>query len=184
MEDSEILELFRNRSEQALEVTERRYGRYVRAIAVNILQNDADAEETVNDTLLKAWNTIPPASPESLASYLGMLCRQIAIDRVRHDRCRKRDAGETLAVEELEECLTDPDSGNPVDALALRDALDRFLRSLPRETRIVFVQRYWYCSSIENIAENLSMGQSRVKMLLLRTRKKLRTFLEKEGYQP
>lgn len=183
MEDREIKELFRKRSEAALSETEKKYGRYCLYIAERILGSAADAEEIVNDAYLKAWNTIPPQDPESLKSYLGMLCRQLALDRYERDHAAKRGGQTALVLDELEEVLPDENGGSdPAESAALTAAMDAFLASLPDRTRKVFLRRYWYAAPISEIAAEYGMRESGVTVLLLRTRKKLKDFLEKEGF--
>lgn len=182
MEDREIMELFRLRSEAALSETEKKYGRYCLYIAERILGSAADAEEIVNDAYLKAWNTIPPQDPESLKSYLGMLCRQLALDRYERDHAAKRGGQTALVLEELEEVLPDGNGDDPGESAALTAAMDAFLASLPDRTRKVFLRRYWYAAPIAEIAAEYGMRESGVTVLLLRTRTKLKQFLEKEGF--
>lgn len=182
MEDREIMELFRLRSEAALSETEKKYGRYCLYIAERILGSAADAEEIVNDAYLKAWNTIPPQDPESLKSYLGTLCRQLALDRYERDHAAKRGGQTALVLEELEEVLPDGNGDDPGESAALTAAMDAFLASLPDRTRKVFLRRYWYAAPIAEIAAEYGMRESGVTVLLLRTRTKLKQFLEKEGF--
>lgn len=185
MQDNEIIELFWQRSEEALRETEQKYGRYCLTIAMGILGDREDAEEVVNDVLLKTWNNIPPQRPEYLRAYLAAVSRSVAIDRLRAENRQKRGAGEyTVALEELAECLPDPDSERDLhDLLTLTDTLNRFLHGQDEKTRIVFLQRYWYFRGIAEIAKEFSMGESAVKMLLLRTRKKLRSALNDAGLE-
>ncbi|MBE6579078.1 MAG: sigma-70 family RNA polymerase sigma factor [Ruminococcaceae bacterium] len=182
MEDKQIVELYFARAESAVAETEKKYGRYCRYIAYRILENDEDAEESVNDTYLKAWNTMPPHRPQALKPYLGMLCRQISLDRYEMNHAGKRFGQVSLALEELAECIPDGKNGDPGEGLALRDALNRFLYSLPEKTRKIFLRRYWYTSSIAEIASDFGMKESNVTVLLLRTRRKLKAFLQKEGF--
>lgn len=183
MEDLHILELYRARDEQAIARTEEKYGRLCHTVAMNILGSREDTEECVNDTWLQAWNAIPPESPTRLGAYLCRITRNLAINRYRADRREKRGMGEVpLALEELAECVAD--SETPLaDAVTLRQALDSFLRGLPETARAVFVQRYWYVRPIADIAAEWGMTESRVKMLLHRTRNRLREHLSKEGIQ-
>ena len=182
MEDKQIVELYFARAESAVAETEKKYGRYCRYIAYRILENDEDADESVNDTYLKAWNTMPPHRPQALKPYLGMLCRQISLDRYEKNHAGKRFGQVSLALEELAECIPDGKNGDPGEGLALRDALNRFLYSLPEKTRKIFLRRYWYTSSIAEIASDFGMKESNVTVLLLRTRRKLKAFLQKEGF--
>ncbi len=180
MEDNQIVELYWARSEQAIVETRLKYDRYCRYIATRILGNDADAEETVSDTYLKAWNTIPPNRPDSLKFYLGMLTRQLSFDAYEARNTQKRGGNFHLVLEELAECVS-ADAGDLTDRLALRDTLNRFLKALPLRTRRIFLRRYYYASSVSEIARDFGMKESAITVLMLRTRQKLKKFLEKEG---
>ena len=183
MEDSAILELYFGRSEEAISETAAKYGGYCYAIAYNILADREDSEESVSDTWLAAWNAIPPRRPAILATFLGKITRHFAIDRWRSRNARKRGGGEmVLALEELEECADS--SRSPEQLLARRELaglLNRFLESLPETERNVFLCRYWYLYSVERIAEGFGFSRSKTASMLHRTRRKLRTLLEKEG---
>ena len=183
MEDKQIVELYWERSETAISETEKKYGRYCHYIAYQILANDEDAKEVVNDTYLKAWNTIPPQRPDPLKPYVGTISRQLALNVYKEQHRQKRGGQVPLALEELSECIPDTDSGEDIgESVALADALSRFLWSLPQRTRNIFVRRYFYMSSAAEIAADFSMKESNVTMHLLRTRKKLEQFLKKEGF--
>ncbi len=182
MEDIEIIDLYWSRDESAITQTDIKYGHFCRYIIYEILKNHEDCEEVTNDTYLKTWNTIPPTRPQTLKGYLALLCRQLSFDRYKANKTQKRGAGEiTVALDEISEIISDQGSDICED-FALRDALDRFLWSLPKKTRIIFVRRYFYMSPISSIADSLSMKEAAVGMLLHRTRIKLREYLEKEGF--
>ena len=181
MEDQKIVELLEARDEKALEECKQKYDRFCFRIAHRILGSKEDAEEIVNDTYLKTWNTIPPQKPQSIKAYLGMLTRQGALNRVEHRNTEKRGGGQVeVALSELEECLAG-EGADLADQMLLRDALNRFLRDLPPKARTVMIQRYWYLCSVEEIARSCGMSEGSVKVTLHRTREKLREFLEKEG---
>ena len=183
MEDKQIVELYWARSETAIAETEKKYGRYCHYIAYQILYNDEDAKEVVNDTYLKTWNTIPPQRPASLRPYVGMISRQLALDVYKEQHAQKRGGQVSLVLDELLECIPDNDSGADIgESVALSDALSRFIWTLPQRTRNIFVRRYFYISTIAEIAKDFSMKESNVTMHLLRTRKKLEQFLKKEGF--
>lgn len=183
MEDKQIVDLFFERSESAITETEKKYGRYCHYIAYRILENDEDAKEIVNDTYLKTWNTVPPNRPDPLKPYVGMISRQLSLDRYEEYHTQKRGGQVMLVLDELAECIPDNDSGEDIgESVALRDALNKFVWSLPNKTQNVFVRRYWYSSSVAEIAEEYGMKESTVTVLLLRTRKKLKEFLHKEGF--
>ena len=183
MEDKQIVELYWERSETAIAETEKKYGRYCHYIAYQILYNDEDAKQVVNDTYLKTWDTIPPQRPDTLKSYVGMISRQLALNIYEKQHTQKRGGQVTLVLDELSECIPDnaPDA-DIEDSVALSDALNRFIRSLPQRTRNIFVRRYFYMSTAAEIAKDFSLKESNVTMHLLRTRKKLAQFLKKEGF--
>lgn len=171
MDDQMILLQFQLRSEQALVETRTRYGAYCRGIAMAILNDINDSAEVENDVLLKAWNTIPPQNPRSLRSYLGILSRQLAIDR-----WRGRKGEFALSLEELGEVI--PSTDRHVEQLDLRDALNDFLCRLPKKDRRIFLQRYWFASPIAQIAAEAGLREGAVKMRLSRMRERLRKYLE------
>ena len=184
MDDSKIVDLYWARSEDAIAQTDAKYGRYCYSIASNILPFREDAQESVNDTWLAAWNALPPNRPQFLSAFLGKLTRRISIDRWRHISAEKRGGGTMdLALEELAGCI--PGGVDPVaqvEAAELVRCVNTFLAGLPTEERQVFLMRYFELASISAIAERLRIGISKTKTMLHRTRKKLRAYLEKEGY--
>ncbi|MBQ3099445.1 MAG: RNA polymerase sigma factor [Clostridia bacterium] len=183
MEDSKIVDLFWERSETAVTQTQEKYRRYCHFIAYNILGSNEDAEECVNDAYVRVWNSIPPHRPEMLSTFIGKITRNLALDRIKSANTQKRSgARSSVIIGELQECI--PDLAYPsdiADRIALRDALNSFLYSLPDETMKIFLQRYWYVSSVKEIAEEFSVSQSKVKITLHRTRNALKLYLEKEG---
>lgn len=181
--DAELLGLFSQRDQAALSGTQQKYGGLCRSIAKNILGSREDAEECLNDALLKLWESIPPEKPRSLAAYISVIVRNLACNRRAAAHTGKRGGGEfTVALSEIEDTLAAPDHPEAVlDTIAIGDALNRFLDALPAETRVMFVLRYWSELSIKEIASRCGVGQSKVKMTLLRTRNELKSFLEKEG---
>lgn len=181
MDDKRIVELYFERSEDAIKETAKKYGRYCRYIAMRVLGNEQDTEEVENDTYLKLWQSIPPKKPDPLKPYVGRVARNIALNRYDGKNAQKR-CEHTVALEELSECLPDESGENELgESLALRAALNSFLGSLEAKTRIVFMQRYFYNCSVAEIAEVHGMKESAVTMLLFRTRKKLKEHLCKEG---
>ncbi len=180
MEDADILKLYQSRNEQAIAETKTKYGKLLYSIAYNILHNREDSEECENDTYLGAWNAIPPEHPNNFSSYLAKLIRNISISKLRANNADKRGGGEAaLSLHELDECLSAPPE---IGAAQLAELLDRFLHALSKQERMVFVCRYWRCDAVNDIAKRFGFGESKVKMMLSRTRDKLREFLEKEGY--
>ena len=181
MEDSKILDLYWDRDEQAIAESKSKYGNMLRTLAYHILHNREDSEECENDTYLGAWNAIPPARPSNLSAFLAKLVRNIAITRHRANSADKRGGGEAaVSLHELDECIPDPREGT-WDAGELAQTLNTFLASLPTKERQVFVCRYWRCDAVADIASRFGFSQGKVKMMLMRTRQKLRTVLEKEG---
>lgn len=182
LDDKHIVELYWERSERAILETDRAYGRYFLYIAYQILRDDQDSEEVVNDTYLKAWDTMPPERPNPLKAFLGRITRQLSINRLEKRTAEKRGGGEyDLTLEELQECIAD-NTADVGDLVALQDALNRFLLALPLESRRIFLRRYWYMSSISDIAHDLGISDSKVKMQLKRTREKLKAHLIEEGF--
>lgn len=183
MEDEKIIELFWNRSESAISETAQKYGNYCYSIAYNILTNSEDAEESVSDTYMAAWKAMPPRRPSILATFLGKITRHLSIDRWRSRNRYKRGGGEiVLALEELEDCIADSQTVEmALERKQLAVVFNRFLDSLPKMERRVFLCRYWYLDPIADIAGYYGFSVSKVTSMLHRTRKKLRTTLEKEG---
>ncbi|MBQ5841374.1 MAG: sigma-70 family RNA polymerase sigma factor [Clostridia bacterium] len=184
MEDARIIDLYFARDEAAIAETGRRYGRYLTTVARNILRNEQEAEECVNDTYLRAWEAIPPHRPARLAAFLGKITRRLALDRYASLTAQKRGGGQTEELlEEWKDCLPQTDGRRYADDLALKDAFNRFLRSLPADKRRLFVRRYWYAAPISALARELGQKESSIKMQLMRLRQQLRDFLEKEDMQ-
>lgn len=183
MDDKEIITLYWNRNECAIDETAKKYGKYCHGIAYNILHNTEDAEECVSDTFLNAWNSIPPQTPTRLSAFLGRVARNLALNRWDYNTAEKRNGGSApLVLEEMAECIPGKeDMENIADAMDFKDVLNRFLSALPKEKRIIFLRRYWYFCTIEEIARDFHKSESGVKMMLLRLRTDFRTFLMKEG---
>lgn len=184
MEDQKIIDLYFQRSEQAILETDRKYGGYCYAIAYNILSNREDSEESVSDTYLAAWRAMPPRKPGILSAFLGKITRHLSIDRWRRKTADKRGGGEvTLALEELEDCVSG--DGTPEAAVMRKELtvlINRFLDSLPETERNVFLCRYWYADSVQDVADTFGFSAAKVNSMLYRTRQKLRKVLAKEGY--
>ncbi len=185
MDDSQIVDLFLERSETAISAVAAKYEKYCYSISYHILSNEEDARECVNDTYLDAWNAIPPHRPGNLSTFLGKITRRISIDKWRRQKAGKRGSGEvTLVLEELEECIP---AGNTVEEeielKELAQCVNDFIMSLPLQERRVFICRYWYLKPISDICQQFGFSKSKVKMMLLRMRKKLLVYLEKEGFK-
>ena len=184
MEDLKIIEMFFERKECAIAETERKYGRYLSKIAYNILFDTEDSEECVNDTYMKAWNSIPPQQPEILSTFLGKITRHLAIDLSRKKHAEKRKNSEySLSLSELDECIPDKFSAEKeFEQKELSESINRFLASLSKENRDIFVCRYFYSDSIKEIASFFQSNESKIKSSLFRSRKALKEHLEKEGF--
>jgi len=183
VEDSQIVELYWQRNEYAISETQQKYGQYCFAIANQILYNDQDAEEIVNDAYAGAWNAIPPHKPEILRTFIGKITRQLSLKKLREKTAEKRGGGEIhIAFDELEECVpTGYSIEDHMEIQEITNAMNRFLDVLSEDERRVFLCRYWYFDSISDIAKRFGFGQSKVKMMLLRTRNKLLAHLKTEG---
>ena len=184
MDDKSILDLYFSRNQDAITQTDKKYGRYCYSIAYNILTNKEDAEESVSDTYMTAWRTIPPHRPSVLATFLGKITRHISIDRWRKCNAHKRGEGEIiLALDELEDCVAGMQNVEmEYERKEMIKTYVRFLEALPVIERRVFLSRYWYVDSIETIAARFGFSQSKVKSMLHRIRAKLRKQLGEEGY--
>ena len=184
MEDKSIVDLYWQRNERAISETAAKYGKYLHRISYQILLNAEDAEECVNDTYNDAWQSMPPHRPSILSTFLGKITRRISIDLWRKYSAEKRGGGEMeLALCELEECVSGRgDVESEVERLELQKKLNDFLVTLPQLDRQIFLCRYWYMDSISDIAKQFACSESKVKSILYRTRNKLRTMLEKDGY--
>lgn len=183
MQDDQIIDLYWSRDEQAITESQRSYGSYCHSIAFHILYDRDDADECVNDTWLRAWNAMPPSRPSRLALFLGTITRNLSLDRWKGKRAMKRGSGEMmLALDELAECVPDKNSTeDAVETAELERLLNEFLHTLPERDCNVFLRRYWYVEEYNDIAKRYDMKLNTVKTSLFRTRRRLKTFLEKEG---
>jgi RNA polymerase sigma-70 factor (ECF subfamily) len=181
--DTQILDLYEQRCENAIAETARQYGAYCTAIATRILNNREDAEECVNDAYLKAWNSIPPNRPAAFAAFLGRITKNLSLDKYKARKAAKRSGEEfTLMLSELEACIPSRTSvESQVESNILTEHIENFLSEIGKDDRVFFMRRYWHGDSIEDIARRFSVSQSRVMSSLFRTRKKLKTKLTKEG---
>ena len=181
MDDGKIIDMFFARNEDAIRHTDAAYGRRLYHLADRIVENGQDAEESVSDTYLKAWNTIPPRRPQHLFAYLAKICRNFSLDRLDWKNAAKRKAEVVSLTQEMELCIPDTQRERQRDGKELGMLLDAFLRTLTPENRMVFLRRYWYVDTIAEIAVRYGLSESAVQMRLSRTRAKLCTYLEKEG---
>ena len=183
MNDKDILDLFRKRDQQAITETDRVYGKKLLGLSFKILNSAEDAQECVNDTYFKAWELIPPQYPRFFSAFLAKICRNFAFGRLDWNNAARRKAEIVNLSDELARCLPDDSQERSWESKELRGILNGFLSELDRESRQIFVRRYWYCDSISEISERYGISQSKVKTRLHRTREKLRLHLEKEGIQ-
>ena len=184
MGDAEIIELYWQRNESAITETKNKYARLILRIAGSILNSPQDLEEIENDTYLRVWNAVPEDRPTHFSAYLSKIARRLSIDLFRKQNAEKRSVTEyAISLEELEYCITD--GANPeteAQANQLAAAIDRFLEQQNRRNRQVFVLRYFYAESIRTIAKTTGLSDNHVKVILSRTRKELKTYLEQEGF--
>ena len=178
MDDEKIIELFFNRSEQAIEEVDKKYGKTCHNISYNILHNKLDAEECVNDAYLGAWNAIPPARPNPLLTYLCKIVRNLSLKRCEFNTAIKRNSTYDVAMEELESCLSSPETVESEIALKeLTHIIENFLDSLSTENRVIFLRRYWFSDTYSDIAARVGMTEKNVSVRLTRIREKLRNYL-------
>lgn len=183
MQDEKIVDLYWQRSDDAIRETARKFGSYCHTIAYNILCDSSDADECVNDTYLKAWNSMPTNRPARLAPYLGRITRNLALNTA-FSQSRKKRGGEnlTLALDELNECVPNGvDLEKSAEMSELRAAIRRFVSGLPEEERSIFLARYWYFESEKEISQRMGFSRSKVASRLSRTRTKLKEYLTEEG---
>lgn len=183
MKDSEILDLYFGRKEEAIAETQKSYGNYCYSIAFHILHDNEDSDECVNDTWMRAWNSIPPSRPDHLNIYLGTITRNLSFDRWKRKHAARRGSGEMeLELEELAECIPSTSSvEETVEAAELTKIINSFLHTLPEKDCNVFLRRYWYSEEYTEIAKRYGMKLNSVKSSLFRTRSRLKEFLELQG---
>ncbi|MBQ8407522.1 MAG: sigma-70 family RNA polymerase sigma factor [Clostridia bacterium] len=180
MTDGELTEMLLSRSEKALELLEKKYGKLCMHIARNVLCNDQDAEECVNDTYLRVWHSIPPNRPDSLLSYTLTIVRNLSLNRLLYNKAEKRAGNEgCISLSELDECL---ESLPQEDSGELKELMNRFLDSLSEKDAVLFVRRYWYMDSVQTLCHISGYSENNVYQRLFVMRKKLRSLLKKEGY--
>lgn len=182
MEDRQIVRLFLQRAEGAIAAVAKKYGARLTALAKNILRDPRDAEEAVSDTYLALWNTIPPQEPDPLCAYSCRVCRNTALKKYRSNTAQMRDGSYDLSLEELAECIPDTPLEQTLCARELGRAIDAFLARQSRNSRVIFLRRYWFGDSVKEIAMALGMKEGAVSARLSRTRSALGLYLIKEGY--
>lgn len=183
MEDQKIINLFFQKNEQAITETKLKYGNYCRKIAFQILQMMEDVEECEADTYMKTWNSIPPIKPNCLKIYVGTISRNLAIQKYRYYHAEKRNQHMECIVEEIENTVSTLETvETEIAKKELIAMINQFLAKQKAENRIIFVRRYWKMETIKEISTNMQISKSKVETSLSRTRKKLKVFLEQEGY--
>lgn len=181
VDDESIIELFWNRSELALSETKKKYASFLRTVANNVLHNSQDAEECENDTYLHTWKSIPPLRPTNLKAYLGKIVRNLAIGKLRGNLAKKRGGGIIIMpYEELEECIPDGRRDEAPDIERLRESLNSFLQMIPKEQRNIFMKRYWYSYSVNEIARQTGRKEKYITNHLYMLRRKLKQHLERQ----
>ena len=178
MNDQEIIALYFARDEQAIRETDVRYGKTCMQVSMNILRSRPDAEECVNDTYLKTWDSIPPARPASLCAFVCRIVRNLSLNRLKELTAAKRSRDLTVSFEELEACIPMPDEESPV----LAEELAAFLKTEGETDRALFVGRYWFACSVEELARRTGLTKRAVHMRIFRTRERLRAYLIERGY--
>jgi RNA polymerase sigma-70 factor (ECF subfamily) len=180
MDDSEIINLFFERSEQAIIELSKKYGKVCKKVSQNILNNVSDAEECVNDAYLGTWNSIPPQRPNPLLTYVCRIVRNLSIKKYHMNTAVKRNSYYDIALEELEDCIPSSNTDEEFDAKELAKVIDNFLDTLNRDSRVMFVRRYWFSDSLSEIAKMFGINEHNVSVRLFRIRKKMKKYLERE----
>ena len=182
MDDNKILDLLWARSENALSALMERFGALLHRICMNILGNPQDAQECVSDTYMALWNAIPPKRPQPLSPFVCRTGKNIALNRLRNNTAQKRNSQYDLSLEELEPYLGTAAVDETLSARELGELLNKFLKTINRDSRTIFLRRYWFGDSVTDIASDMGMTENAVSVRLSRTRDHLRTYLQKAGY--
>lgn len=181
MEDNKIIELYFNRDEAAIKETESSYGKKLNQLSLGILQCIEDSKECVNETYLKTWNAIPPQKPTYFYAFIAKICRHLCFDRLDYKNAKKRKVEIVTLSDELLQCIPDKHYETELENKEIGVILTAFLNSLGKESRLIFMRRYWFCESVIQISRHFQISESKVKTTLHRTRNKLKAYLEKEG---
>ena len=181
MEDAKILDLYWARNEIAIEETDKAYGRNLFCLSDRILQNQEDSEENVSDTYMKTWSSVPPNRPKHFLAFLSKICRHLALDRLDWRKAAKRNAEIISLTQEMQACIPDTSHDRYADAREISAAMESFLKTLSKESRLIFLRRYLYVDTVAEISQRYGISESKVKMQLHRTRAKLSEHLKKEG---
>ncbi len=181
VDDREIIELYFERNESAISETDKKYGKLCRKIANKIIGDEHDSDECVNDTYLGVWNAIPPEKPNSLCAFVARIARNLAINRLKYRAAAKRNSGITVSLSELEEIISDTSTLDNIEDMELGGWISDFLYMQDEETRNIFVRKYWFFDSVEELSLQYGYTESKIKSILFRTRNKLRMHLEMRG---
>ena len=183
MDDKQIIDLFNERSEQAITELSKKYGKLCHKVALNILSDERDAQECVNDAYFALWNQIPPNCPDPLRAYLLKTVRNLAMERKRSNTVLKRNNASQIEFEEVNDIISDVDSTeNAFDANELQGLIGTFLEGLDKNSRVMFIRRYWFCDTVENIAKTFGKSNHYVSVKLTRIKDNLKKYLKKEGF--
>lgn len=185
MDDEKIIILFQSRDETSLTELSRKYGSLFKKVAMNILGDYTEAEECVNDTYMRVWETIPPAHPKSLCAFAAAITRNLALSRMRMSRAVKRGGGVVeMSFEELDDYVSGNISvENETERKELVKEINAFLYRLPERQRQIFIRRYWGCTSISDLAKRFGISENSVTVILSRVRQKLKAYLTKRGFE-
>lgn len=182
MEDRQIIDMYFERNQDAVLYTQQKYGKYCYKIAFNILKNFEDSSECENDTYIETWNAIPPHRPSIFSAFLAKITRRLSISKLRSNTAKKRCSHDNVCFEELSECISDKSEVyDTIEVEELKDIIEKFLKKRSADERNIFICRYFYADSIEDISKQFGFSQSKVKTTLHRNRKELKEHLIKEG---
>lgn len=181
MEDAKIIALLFDRNEQAIQEIDIAYGRKLYILSNRILNNSEDAEESVSDTYMETWKSIPPKHPKYFYAFLAALCRHLSLNRLDWNLAAKRNAEVVALTQEMESCIPDSRQAAQLNRRELKRMLEAFLDELTPENRLIFLRRYLYVDTVAEISARYAISESKVKTQLHRTRKKLQKYLAKEG---
>lgn len=183
MDDNKIIDLLFERSEQGIAELSNKYEKIIKQIINNILNNDSDTQECINDTYLAIWNNIPPENPKNLSAYIYKIARNTALNKYHANTAQKRNSKYDVALEELSDVLNSPQTTeSEYNQIELSFSINEFLKKLDTESQNIFVRRYWYFDSVNDIAKNMKRTPNSISLKLLRIKNKLRKFLITKGY--
>ena len=183
MDDKQIIELNINRSEQAIEETSSKYGKLTRSVSYHIVRNEEDTDECESDTYMALWNTIPPENPNPFAAYICRIARNISIKKLKYNTADKRNCFYDVSIDELEEVLcANSDVLKEIEAKEVQNSINSFLKNLKKTDRVIFVKRFWFNMTLDEISEETGYSKNYINVHLHRTKERLKAHLIKEGY--